>query len=53
MKVGDLVRWRTNGELGLVLREIECFPGFITLAMSNGTIKQINENCLEVVNEDR
>ena len=53
MKPGDLVMWRTNGRLGLVLREAECFPGFIVVAMLNGTVKQIDKSCLEAVNESR
>ncbi len=53
VKPGDLVRWRTNGKLGLVLREAEMFAGFIVVAMLNGAVIQIAKSCLEVVNEDR
>tara|TARA_Y100000310_G_scaffold260292_1_gene269150 strand:+ start:154 stop:315 length:162 start_codon:yes stop_codon:yes gene_type:complete len=53
MKIGDLVRWRTNGQLGLVLKEAQLFPSFVAVEMLDGTVKQIAENCLECLSEDR
>ena len=50
---GDLVMWRTNGKLGLLLGEAECFPSIVVVAMLDGIVKQIDEKCLDVISESR
>ncbi len=51
MKTGDLIKW--YGKLGFVVEPAEHFPEFIIVLMLDGSRKQIDRDCLEIVNESR